>query len=53
MRTRLTYLALRPDSPRRVAQWIAEGVFLLLAVAVIIGLAQLPALAVIALGGAA
>lgn len=51
MRARLTYLALSPSTPRRVAQWAAELAVLLLAVVVLVGLFQLPALAVGALTG--
>jgi hypothetical protein len=51
MRARLKYLALSPTTPRRVAQWTAELAVLLLAVVVLLGAFQLPALAVLALGG--
>lgn len=51
MRARLKYLAISPTTPRRAAQWTVEGLVLLLAVVVLVALAQLPALAVLALGG--
>lgn len=50
MRTRLRYLALAPSTPRRVAQRLSELVVLLLAIATLIGVFQLPGLVLLGLG---